>query len=144
MEEPGSSLRLHLDVYDPASSRTCSGARRGAHSALLLRLGPPGGRPGQTGQTGDGAFGRVRFFGLPPATSSPPCWRTPIDISWRQTRLSAATWERLATLPHPSTCRSSSPLPGPHCPAWPGLAHQMAMESERVTADVIEANEFPT
>ena len=34
--------------------------------------------------------------------------------------------------------------PGCHyCPAVAGLAHLMALESERVTADVIEVGEFP-
>ena len=31
----------------------------------------------------------------------------------------------------------------PFCPAAARLAHKMAVESERVTADVVEASEFP-
>ena len=89
------SPKLHLDVYDPRSEPDLArehGVER--TPALLIR---PWGEEDQA----DGAFGRVRFFGLPSGYEFATVLEDLIDVSRRQTRLSEATRERLATLPGP-------------------------------------------
>jgi alkyl hydroperoxide reductase subunit AhpF len=88
------SPKLHLDVYDPRAEPELArehGVER--TPALLIRPWAP--------QGADGAFGRVRFFGLPSGYEFATVLEDLIDVSRRQTRLSAATRERLATLPAP-------------------------------------------
>jgi hypothetical protein len=98
------SPKLHLDVYDPRAEPDLArehGVER--TPALLLRPWAPQGADGADGAGGaeDGAFGRVRFFGLPSGYEFATVLEDLIDVSRRQTRLSAATRERLATLPAP-------------------------------------------
>jgi thiol-disulfide isomerase/thioredoxin len=89
------------------------------------------------------AGGEVRFFGLPSGYEFATILEDIADVSRRRTRLSDATRERLAGLTEPLHVQVFVTPTCPHCPSVARLAHQLAMESPAVTADVIEANEFP-
>ena len=160
-ELAGLSPRLHLEVHNPRSEPDLARALGVERSpALLIRPwegaapGPDGapaaGAAGATGAedpTGGGPAGtpsgNVRFFGLPSGYEFATILEDIIDVSRRQTRLSPATRERLAGLTGPLHLRVFVTPTCPHCPSVARLAHQLAMESPAVTADVIEANEFP-
>jgi alkyl hydroperoxide reductase subunit AhpF len=92
------SPKLHLDVYDPRSEPDLArehGVER--TPALLIRPWEEEGADGAD----NGAFGRVRFFGLPSGYEFATVLEDLIDVSRRETRLSPVTRERLATLPGP-------------------------------------------
>jgi hypothetical protein len=162
------SPRLHLEVHNPRNEPDLARAHGVERSpALLIRpwegegagAGAPAdsdgvaaAAPGGDG-AGDGAgpggeapapTGSVRFFGLPSGYEFATILEDIVDVSRRQTRLSPATRERLAGLTGALHLRVFVTPTCPHCPSVARLAHQMAMESPAVTADVIEANEFPS
>lgn len=89
------------------------------------------------------ARGRVRWLGLPTGHELGALLGDLVDVSRGSTRLGAAAQRSLAGL------RSELRLAvfvTPACPLCPGvarLAHQLAVESPHVSADVIEALEFP-
>jgi len=60
-----------------------------------------------------------------------------------QTDLSEETKKALGGLARDVHIRVFVTPSCPFCPAAASLAHKMAAESEKVTADIVEANEFP-
>ena len=104
------SPQLHLDVYNPRGEPDLA-REHGVERTPALLIRPWRGAEAQTGRTGQtraarGARGRrlsarVRFFGLPSGYEFATVLEDMIDVSRRQTRLSDATRERLATLPAP-------------------------------------------
>jgi thiol-disulfide isomerase/thioredoxin len=156
-ELAGLSPRLHLEVHNPRSepdlARACGVERS---PALLIRPWPDG-APATDAPATDAAAanaegaegaapegGVVRFFGLPSGYEFATILEDIADVSRRRTRLADATRERLAGLTEPLHLQVFVTPTCPHCPSVARLAHQLAMESPAVTADVIEANEFPT
>lgn len=113
--------------------------------------------------------GHVRYFGIPAGYEFSTLIADLVDVSKGETGLAEETLGFLASLnddvnvkefttnPPPADIRQQggsgrlSPVhikvfttPNcPYCPPAARLAHQMAVESEYVTADVIEATEFP-
>ncbi|HVG97527.1 MAG TPA: thioredoxin family protein [Chloroflexota bacterium] len=160
-ELAGLSPRLHLEVHNPRGEPELArryGVERSP--ALLIRPWPEGadgadGAEGEEGEEraeaaapGDPAGpaptgGEVRFFGLPSGYEFATILEDIADVSRRRTRLSDATRARLAGLTEPLHVQVFVTPTCPHCPSVARLAHQLAMESPAVTADVIEANEFP-
>jgi thiol-disulfide isomerase/thioredoxin len=150
-ELAGLSPRLHLEVHNPRSEPDLARAWGVERSpALLIRPWPDGapaeGAEGAAPEGAEGAApegGVVRFFGLPSGYELATILEDIADVSRRRTRLSDATRERLAGLTEPLHLQVFVTPTCPHCPSVARLAHQLAMESPAVTADVIEANEFP-
>lgn len=87
--------------------------------------------------------GVVRYFGVPAGYEFSVLVEDLVDISRGTTRLSSATREALANLPGPAHIKVLVTPTCPYCPQTARLAHQMAIESPMVTADVIEVSEFP-
>jgi glutaredoxin-like protein len=93
--------------------------------------------------TADGVKGKVRYFGMPSGYEFSVLLGTLLNASKGKTELSESVRETLQTINQTAhiqvfvtpTCR--------YCPAVASLAHQMAIENEHITADVIEINEFP-
>ena len=89
------------------------------------------------------AKGRVRFLGLPSGLEFGTLLRSLIDVGRGGTTLAEATKESLQGLAKDVHIRVFVTPSCPYCPRAAEIAHQMAVESGRVTADVIEAQEFP-
>ena len=89
------------------------------------------------------AKGRVRFFGIPSGYEFASLIEDLIDVSTGRVHLSEQTQAVLAGLDQDVHIQVFVTPTCPYCPRAARLAHQMAVVSERVTADVIEAIEFP-
>lgn len=87
--------------------------------------------------------GTVRYFGIPAGYEFSVLVEGLIDCARGTTRLSANTKRQLQTLAAPVNIKVLVTPTCPYCPMGARLAHQMAIESSMVTADVIEVSEFP-
>lgn len=86
---------------------------------------------------------QVRFFGIPSGYEYASLLEAIIDVSRRETSLSATTKEKLAELKQAVHVQVFVTPTCPYCPQAVRLAHQAAIESPLVTGDMIEATEFP-
>ena len=89
------------------------------------------------------ASGRVRFLGSPVGLEFPTLLRSVIDVGRGDTALTEPTKRGLRALARDVHIRVFVTPTCPFCPRAAQIAHQMAVMSPRVTADVIEAQEFP-
>jgi glutaredoxin-like protein len=89
------------------------------------------------------AQGRVRFLGIPAGLEFVTLLRGLIDVGRGSTSLAETTKQALGQLESDVHIRVFVTPDCPFCPPAALLAHQMAVESVRVTADVVEAQEFP-
>lgn len=89
------------------------------------------------------ARGSVRYFGIPSGYEFSALIADLVDVSTGETHLSEATQAFLASLTEDVNIKVFGTPSCPYCPAAARMAHQMAIASARVTADVIEATEFP-
>jgi glutaredoxin-like protein len=89
------------------------------------------------------ASGRARFLGLPAGLEFGTLLGSLIDVARGGTSLAEATKEALRALDRDVHIRVFVTPSCPFCPRAAAIAHQMAVESARVTADVVEAEEFP-
>jgi glutaredoxin-like protein len=87
--------------------------------------------------------GRVRYFGIPSGYEFTSLIQDPVDVSRGATDLAPATKDALAGLTTAVHLKVYVTPTCPYCPGISHLAHQFAVESARITADVIEASEFP-
>ncbi|GBC69051.1 NADH dehydrogenase [archaeon HR01] len=85
----------------------------------------------------------IRFFGIPSGYEFAALLEDIVDVSKGFSRLSAQTKERLKTISKPVHIKVFVTPTCPYCPRAVRTAHQMALENEAVTADMIEAIEFP-
>jgi len=85
----------------------------------------------------------VRFFGVPSGYEFATLLEDMVDVSRGMSRLSRQTKETLASIRVPVHIKVFVTPTCPYCPRAVRIAHQMAIESEYVTADMIEAIEFP-
>jgi len=87
--------------------------------------------------------GTLRFIGVPAGYEFATLIEDIIDVSRGTTELSPLSRETLAKLAQPVHIKVFVTPTCPYCPGVAKLAHLMAIESEKVTADVIEVSEFP-
>lgn len=85
----------------------------------------------------------IRYLGIPGGYEFSSLIEDIIDVSKGVTELSEETKQALKKLEKPITIRVFITLSCPYCPRAVRMAHQMAMESEMVRGDMIEAVEFP-
>lgn len=85
----------------------------------------------------------IRYFGIPGGYEFSSLIEAIIDVSRGITGLSEATKQAVKSLEKPIHIRVFITLSCPHCPRAVHMAHQMAIESEMVRGDMIEASEFP-
>lgn len=97
-----------------------------------------------TGREGDQLvdFG-VRYAGVPSGHEFSSLIQDIILVSGRDSRLSDQTREFLSNLTEPVSLQVFVTPTCPYCPPAVILAHQMAMESPMVQAEMVEAMEFP-
>ena len=86
---------------------------------------------------------RIRLYGLPAGYEFAILLEDIVDVSRGRTGLDSETRERLQTLTRPVHLQVFVTSTCPYCPAAARLAHQLALESDLVTADMIEATEYP-
>ena len=85
----------------------------------------------------------VRFAGVPSGHEFSSLIQDIILVSGRDSKLSEQTREMLADLNEPVSLQVFVTPTCPYCPQAVILAHQMAMESPLVQAEMVEATEFP-
>jgi glutaredoxin-like protein len=89
------------------------------------------------------ARGRVRYFGIPSGYEFTSLIQDLTAVSRGATGLAASTREALSALTTDVHIKVFVTPTCPYCPGIAHVAHLFAVESPRVTADVIEASEFP-
>jgi glutaredoxin-like protein len=87
--------------------------------------------------------GRVRYFGIPGGYEFTSFLEGLIEVGNGSTDLSPETRQALAGLTKPVRIRVFVTPSCPFCPGAARLAQKMAVESDKVTADIVEASEFP-
>jgi glutaredoxin-like protein len=86
----------------------------------------------------------VRIYGIPYGYELQTLVSAVINVSRGTTDLSDKTKAILADVKSPVHIQVFVTLTCPHCPAAAAVAHKLAIESDMITADVIDASEFPT
>lgn len=91
-----------------------------------------------------GALNRpIRFFGIPGGQQFPAFVEDIVEASRGKVELATETSRQLRRLKSDITLEVFVTLACPACPAMARLAHKMALESPRVSANVVEVLEFP-
>lgn len=85
----------------------------------------------------------IRFYGMPTGYEITALVQDIIDASKGITKLSEETRNKLKTVNKPIHIQVFVLPTCPYCPGMGRLAHQFAMESELIKADIVEAAEFP-
>jgi len=85
----------------------------------------------------------VRFAGVPSGHEFTSLIQDIILVSGRDSKLSQSTRDMLTNLKEPVSLQVFVTPTCPYCPQAVILAHQMAMESAWVQAEMVEAMEFP-
>ncbi len=85
----------------------------------------------------------IRLYGMPSGYEFSTLIEDIIDLGMGTISLSPATKDALAQLAEPVHIQVFVTPSCPYCPKAVRMAHMMAMESDRVTADMVMANEFP-
>jgi glutaredoxin-like protein len=85
----------------------------------------------------------IRFYGVPGGYEFTTLVEDIVDVSSGRTGLSGSTKAALETLETPIHIQVFITLTCPHCPRAVHMAHQMAIESEMIEADMVEIMEFP-
>jgi glutaredoxin-like protein len=86
----------------------------------------------------------VRIYGIPYGYELQTLIGAVVNVSRGTTDLSDKTKAILADVKSPVHIQVFVTLTCPHCPAAESIAHKLAIESDMITADVIDAGEFPT
>ena len=92
---------------------------------------------------GEGHGGRVRYYGLPSGFEFSVLLDSIIAASTTRRPLQMTTRRSLKELKDDVRIQVFVTPDGQHCPAVARVAHDMAMESSRVVADVIDIQEYP-
>lgn len=85
----------------------------------------------------------IRYFGIPSGYEFSSLIQDILMISGGDSGLSAETKGWVAKLDKPLHLQVFVTPTCPYCPQAVVLAHQLAMESDLITADMVEATEFP-
>ncbi len=91
----------------------------------------------------DGKDYGIRYFGIPAGYEFGSLIDDILDVSKGESGLSDKTKAALAQLTQPLHFQVFVTPTCPYCPAAVRLAHKMALESDLVRGDMIEATEFP-
>lgn len=86
----------------------------------------------------------VRIYGVPYGYELQTLISAVVNVSRGTTDLSDKTKTILADVKSPVHIQVFVTLTCPHCPVAASIAHKLAIESDMISADVIDAGEFPT
>lgn len=85
----------------------------------------------------------VRIYGIPYGYEIQTLIEAIVNVSRGKTDLSDKTKEILVDIKAPVHIQVFVTLTCPHCPSAAAIAHKLAVESDMIRADVIDATEFP-
>lgn len=85
----------------------------------------------------------IRFYGIPSGYEFSSLLEDILDLSKGDSGLSEESKSLLKVIEQPLRLQVFVTPTCPHCPQAVRLAHKIAMENEFVTADMVEATEFP-
>lgn len=85
----------------------------------------------------------IRYFGLPAGYEFAALLEDLQDVSRGRSRLSPSTVEKVRKINSPVHIQVFVTPTCPYCPRAVRTAHQMALENDLITADMVEAIEFP-
>lgn len=127
------SDHISLEIYDfEADSEVAEQYSIDKIPATILMLG--GDSPKDYG---------IRYYGIPSGYEFSSLVQDILMIGAGDTGLSDVTQEWLTSLKEPVHLQVFVTPTCPYCPRAVVLAHQLAMASDMVTADMVEATEFP-
>jgi len=86
---------------------------------------------------------KIRFYGVPAGYEFNTLIKDIVQTSREETELSQETKRRLTSIKEPVHVKVFVTPTCPYCPGMVSLAHQFAMENQNITAEMIEASEFP-
>jgi glutaredoxin-like protein len=124
------SDRIHLNVHDFFVDDGAEASLAGADRIPAIVLA---GR----------ARGSVRYFGIPAGYEFGSFVEGLVEVGNGSTDLLPETRTALDSLIRPVRIRVFVTPSCPFCPAAARLAQKMAVESDKVTAEIVEASEFP-
>jgi glutaredoxin-like protein len=85
----------------------------------------------------------IRFYGLPYGYEFQTLMSGLAIVSQGKTTLSEETKAKIRSITTPVHIQVFVTLTCPHCPAAASMAHMFALENDLISADAIDANEFP-
>jgi glutaredoxin-like protein len=85
----------------------------------------------------------IRFYGIPSGYEFTSIIEDVIDVSTGESGLQPKTKEAVAGITEPVHLQVFITPTCPYCPQAVRLAHKLAIESDLITADMVEAIEFP-
>ncbi|MBA7514158.1 NADH dehydrogenase [subsurface metagenome] len=85
----------------------------------------------------------IRLYGMPTGYEFPTLLNSIKMVSTANSELSNETKEKLTTLSKPVHIQVFVTLTCPYCSSAVVTAHRMALENDNVTADMVNAQEFP-
>ncbi|MCD6591689.1 MAG: thioredoxin family protein [Thaumarchaeota archaeon] len=121
--------KIRVEVYDFKADRGLAERLRVDKIPALLLFG-------------EREYG-VRFFGIPSGYEFTTLIEDVIDVSRGSSRLSPQVRERVRSIDKQVHIQVFVTPTCPYCPMAVRAAHQMAIENPMITADMIEALEFP-
>ena len=86
----------------------------------------------------------IRFYGIPAGYEFTSLISSIMAVSNKDSALSDETKETLKKLKDPVLIQVFITLTCPYCPKAVEMAHRLAMESDLITAEMVESSEFPT
>ena len=91
---------------------------------------------------GDVDYG-IRYYGIPSGYEFSSLLEDIVDVAKRDSGLHGKTKKLLKQIRKPLHLQVFVTPTCPYCPATVRLAHKFAIENENITADMVEATEFP-
>jgi glutaredoxin-like protein len=86
----------------------------------------------------------IRFYGIPAGYEFTSLINSIVAVSSGKSVLTDDTKEALKKLKDPVLIQVFITLTCPYCPKAVEMAHRLAMESDLITAEMVESSEFPT
>ncbi len=132
-EVAGLSERIELQAYDLAKDADVA-AQYQIEKAPAVAVLTGGSQPQDHG---------IRLYGIPSGYEFSSLIEDILLVSRGSTDLSAQTLAELAKLENPVHIQVFVTPTCPYCPRAVVLAHKLALASDKIRADMVEANEFP-
>jgi glutaredoxin-like protein len=85
----------------------------------------------------------IRYYGLPFGYEFQTLFEDLVSVSNRNSGLSEETKAKIKAIDKPVHIQVFVTLTCPYCSITASLAHKFAMESDYITAEVVDVNEFP-
>ncbi len=85
----------------------------------------------------------IRYYGIPSGYEFSSLLEDIVDVSKNESGLTEDSKQMLAKIKEPLHLQVFVTPTCPYCPRAVRLAHKLAMENDHITADMVEATEFP-